>query len=338
VHHYSIPVQPTPIHFDSRWFGHHGIGRFAHELFRRVPGATALPILGAKLSPIDPLASTWAAARLRSGTYFSPGFNPPLRSPIPFVFTIHDLTHLNVASESSWLRGIYYRTVVRPGARRAGCVLTVSEHSRRDIIDWTGLAPERVTVVGNGVSERFTPDGPTHAEAEPYFLHVGRRGGNKNIEGLLKAFSMSRARSQLLLVFTGAADARTVEAARRLEVQDRVRFTGAVDDCGLAALYRGAVALVYPSTHEGFGLPVVEAMACRTAVVTSALTATAEVAGAANAVLVDPSSVDELSAAMDRLAQDPTWRDQIAGRGPARARQYSWDLVAQRVSAALADV
>lgn len=328
-------MQPT-IHFDTRWFGNHGIGRFAREIFQRLPGAAPLRIAGPKLSPIDPIACTWALAGLREGRYFSPGFNPPLASPIPFVFTIHDLIHLKVPGESSMLRRLYYETVVRPGVRTARCVLTVSEHSRRDILEWSGAAEDHVRVVGNGVGEAFVPQGPAHAPGYPYFLHVGRRASHKNVARLVEAFGQLRARNGHLLLFTGAPDDVTMQQVRAARLEDAVAFVGEPDDVALAALYRGATALVFPSTYEGFGLPVVESMACGTPVVTSAGTSLAEVAGIGNALLVDPAQTESITAAMREVLDDATLRATLRERGLVRSGQFQWDSVAERVRAALA--
>lgn len=291
--------------------------------------------MGRKLSPIDPLASTIALAGKQHGIYFSPGFNPPLRSSIPVVFTIHDLIHVRVPAESTALRRLYYAHVVRPAAQRAARILTVSEYSRRDICEWAGLPPDQVVVVGNGVSSAFHPDGPRHTGPEPYFLHVGRRAGHKNIVRLLEAFSRGRYPQAMRMRFTGLPDRTTVSVVERLGLRTRVDFLGQLSDTALASHYRSAMALVFPSIYEGFGLPIVEAMACGTPVVTSSTTATAEVAGPGNAVLVDPGSTEALAAAMERIASDAQLRSDLAQRGPRRAMEFSWERVASRTLEAL---
>jgi glycosyltransferase involved in cell wall biosynthesis len=321
-----------PIHFDNRWNGPHGIGRFSAELEARLPGVRPLRIPTAKLSPLDPLATTWAACRLRDGIYFSPGFNAPLRSRVPLVFTIHDLTHLYVPGESTAVRRAYYRLVVRPAALRAHRILTGSEFSRCELLEWTGLPPQRVVVVGHGVSAAFHPG---DAGARDYFLHVGRRGANKNIGRLVAAYAASKARSGLRLVFTGQADTQTTALAELHGVRDRVSFAGNVSDEELAGLYRGARALVFPSVREGFGLPIIEAMACGTPVITADATSTGEAAGPGNALLVDPLEVDAIAAAMDRIAEDEALARELAMRGRARAAEFTWDAVAGRTRGAL---
>jgi glycosyltransferase involved in cell wall biosynthesis len=327
-------MQP-PIYFDPRWNGQHGIGRFSSELQARLPGIVPLRIIGPKLSPIDPLASTLALAGRKDGCFLSPGFNPPLRSPIPFAFTIHDLVHLRVPQETSALRRLYYASVVRPATRRAWRVLTVSEYSRRDIIDWSGLPAEAVRVVGNGVSPVFVPGPGGRAEREPYLLHVGRRAGHKNVGNLLRAFSISQAARELRLVFTGLPDAETQAAAAKCGVLQRVHFSGPVDDAALLRLYQRSLGLVFPSLHEGFGLPIVEAMATGTPVITSNVTSMPEVAGAGNALLADPRDPAALAEAMDRLAADAALWQSLATRGVARAQAFSWERVAARVGDAL---
>ena len=324
----------SPIYFDTRWGGNHGIGRFAAELQTRLPHVQPLSIIGPKLSLFDPLASSLAVARKREGCYFSPGFNPPLISPIPVVFTIHDLIHLKVPSESTALRRLYYATVVWPAARSAWRVLTVSEHSRRDIIEWARIPESSVQVVGNGVSPAFFPAQCINPRP-PYLLHVGRRAGHKNINGLLDAFAASRARFDLRLMFTGTPDRPTLARAVTLGIASKIDFSGDMTDETLADLYRGATALIFPSFYEGFGLPIIEAMACGTPVITSNTTSLAEVAGRANALLVNPVDIEELATAIDVIVTDSELRLILSKRGIDRSRAFTWGNVAARVTHAL---
>jgi len=325
------------IHYDPRWSGPHGIGRFADEVIARLPDAHPLSLPVRKLSPLDPVATALAALRLRDGVYFTPGFNPPPRSHVPVVFCIHDLIHLRFPAESTPVRRAYYALVVAPAAQRAARILTVSEFSRREILEWSGLPEERVTVVGNGVAAAFTPDGPRHDPGYPYFLFVGRREPHKNVPGLLAAFAASRARRYARLVFTGDPDGKTLDLARRLGIESQVVFAGTLDDPQLAAHYRGAIALAMPSFYEGFGIPIIEAMACGTPVLASNVTAMPETAGEGNALLVDPSSAETIAAGLDRLQDDTEERSKRQQRGRARAAQFSWDRVGAAVGNTLAE-
>lgn len=332
------PATGQTVFYDPRWFGQHGIGRFAAEVTARLPRAIPLQIHGKRLALWDPAMLSLALAGKTSGIYFSPGFNPPLRSPIPISFTIHDLIHLHVPEESSTLRRLFYRCVVLPAARRACTIFTVSEFTKERILEWSGIPADRVTVVGNGRSPAFTPEGPRHSLGRPYFLHVGRRVAHKNIPRLLQAFRDSRVSRNACLLFTGEKDEITAKCIDRLGIHDSVRFTGPLSDEALAAVYRGAIALLFPSLYEGFGLPIIEAMACGTPVLTSNVTAMPEVAGTHASVLISPYDTEEISHAIDRLAHDACFRSQLISNGLDRSAIFSWDATARYISMALASI
>ena len=326
------------VFYDPRWLGQHGIGRFAAEVTARLPGAIPLQIRCKRLAPWDPAMLSLALARKTSGIYFSPGFNPPLRSPIPFSFTVHDLIHLHVPEESSALRRLFYLSIVLPAARRAHTVFTVSEFTKDRILEWSGIAPEKVSVVGNGLSPAFTPEGRRHNSGRPYFLHVGRRVAHKNIPRLLQAFRDSRAGSDACLLFTGEEDEASAKCIDRLRMRNSVRFTGPLSDEELAAHYRGAVALLFPSLYEGFGLPIIEAMACGTPVLTSNVTAMPEITGTHAAVLVAPCNTDEISHGIDQIAHNESLRSRLIANGLARSLNFAWDQTARRISARIASI
>jgi glycosyltransferase involved in cell wall biosynthesis len=319
------------IHYDPRWSGPHGIGRFSDEVVSRLGAVRPLDIGARKLSPLDPIATALAVGRLRSGAYFSPSFNAPVRCPVPFAFCIFDLIHLRFAQESSMARRAYYRLVVKPASRHAVRVFTISTHSRQTILEWSGLPEDRVRSVSCGVGRHFVAEGPRHAPGYPYFLFVGRREPHKNVPQLLQAFAAARCRSEFRLVFAGPSDPVTESAARRLKISAQVVFSPALDDETLAAYYRGAAALAFPSLYEGFGLPIAEAMACGAPVITSTVTAMPETAGEGNALLVDPLRVDAITDAMDRIAGEGGLRSLLRERGLARARAFSWDEVARPI-------
>lgn len=321
-----------PIYYDPRWFGQHGIGRFAQEVIARIPNSHPLAIVGPKLSPIDPLTVAAALLGKNAGCYFSPGFNPPLASPIPFAFTIHDLIHIKVPEESSPLRRLYYASVVRPAARRAAVVFTVSNYSKRDILEWANIPEEKVIVTGNAPAQTFQPEGPCHTPGYPYFLHVGRRTSHKNIDRLLGAFAATSISKSAKLVFTGHPDAATQKLISECNLNGHVKFTGPIDDGKLAEYYRGATALVFPSLYEGFGLPIIEAMACGTPVITSNVSAMVEIAGDGNALLVDPHDTDALSRLIDKIAFSGHIRTELGMAGIARAHLFSWDSIASTIA------
>jgi glycosyltransferase involved in cell wall biosynthesis len=315
------------IHLDTRWCGEHGIGRFSAELVKRLPH-TLLDVRGRPMSPLDPFRLSWM--NFPDGALFlSPGYNAPLYSKTPYIFTIHDLNHIDRPENSSFFKNLYYRLVLSRLCHRASAILTVSEFSKKRIIDFFGVNPERVVNVGNGVDESFTFEGEVYSINTDYILCVSNRRGHKNEFRLLAAFANADLPKNLKLLFTGEATQLIISNALSLGISDRIVFTGKVSENDLASLYRGAVFMVFPSLYEGFGLPIVEAFASGTPVITSNVTAMPETAGEA-ALLVNPLDVKSISSAMSRLYASPELRMELRARGKARARYFSWDQVAER--------
>lgn len=328
-------MEHSHIAFDSRWIGQHGIGRFTTELQDRLNFTCLFDDPGHPASFSSSLRlGRWLAGSGARALY-SPGYIPPSGSRLPFVFTIHDLNHIDVEHNSSTLKRLYYQLIIRPAIHRAEQVLTVSEFSRRRIVEWAGCDPERVTVVGNGVSDIF------HAEVIPmepgyaYFFCCSNRKGHKNEKRLVQAFKLSGLHRDCKLVFTGTADSALQQLILREGLQDQVLFTGHVRESELASWYRGAIATVFPSLYEGFGLPVAESMACGTPVITSEVSSMPEVGGDA-ALYIDPHDSDSISMAMLAVAGNTELSTQLCHRGMAQARNFTWDRTASLVGDVLA--
>ncbi len=283
------------------------------------------------LHPLEPIWLSWQIARRDPDVYFSPGFNPPLWSTAPFVFMIHDLIHLRFARDYGFRQRAYYETVVRPAARRASAVLTVSEFSRGEILDWSGAPASKVKVVKAGVAKVFSPEVKPLSLPYTYFLYVGNRKSHKNVPRLLEAFALASPGPGIRLIFSGNSDSETAGLAGRLGLGGRVVFFGPVTDAALPRLYRGATALVFPSLSEGFGLPPLEAMACGTPVITSNVSSLPEVVGDAG-LMVDPFDVEALAKAMRRVLAEEELRAGMSARGIERARLFSWDRTTAQVS------
>jgi glycosyltransferase involved in cell wall biosynthesis len=320
---------------DGRWTGPHGIGRFAGEVLSRLPGHTQLENGPRVFSPADSFWLTYQIFTKRPRVFFSPGFNPPLLCPAPLVFTIHDLIQIQVPEVSTLDKLLYYRAILRPAARRAYRVLTVSNFCRNEIVEWCGLPADRVVNVGNGVGHVFHPVGPRYEPGFPYMFYVGSQRRHKNLRRLTQAFrKIDYPNLHLLITGSGTPEFRAyLDGAG---VTDRVRFLGCVTDEKLAAIYRGAILLVLPSVSEGFGLPPLEAMACGTPVVVSRCTAPPEVVGNAG-ILVDPFDIEDLRAGLERVLGDTGLRSTLCRLGLQRSKQFSWDRVAERVRAVLED-
>jgi glycosyltransferase involved in cell wall biosynthesis len=328
-------VAPAPLLIlsDARWKGIHGIGRFASEVLRRLPKHTQLANGPKPLSIADPLWLTSQVMARRPSVFFSPGFNPPPLCFFPFVFTIHDLIQLQVPDVATPHKRFYYQLIVKPASHRAFRVLTVSEYSRVQILEWSGLPEERVVNVGNGVDLPFVPEGQRYQPGFPYVLYVGNFRPHKNLHRLMLAFRRLDYPG-LCLLLVGTPNSQMTACIRELGLQHRAAFLNTPSDHDLACVYRGATLLVLPSLIEGFGLPALEAMACGTPVVVSRNTALPEVVGEAG-LFVDPLDVQDMKQAIARVLGDRELRGTLAKLGLQRAQRFSWDGVAAKVRAVL---
>jgi len=317
------------IYADQRWIGNHGIGRFARNVLPALR-YTPIPLGGRPAAPLDAWRLSRALRNLtRDDLFFSPGYNAPLFCPSGFIFTIHDLSHIYCAENSSPLIRLYYATVGKRACHRAAAVLTVSEFTRSQIVEWSGIASDRVINVSCGVDASYRPEGDTFRFPFPYLLCVSNRKPHKNESRLIAAFAKAKVHAMHLL-FSGEASPEIMKSIEQQRVKDRVHFTGIVPEENLPGLYRGANALVFPSLYEGFGLPVLEAMACGLPVVTSNVTAMPEVASDA-ALLVDPTSLDQIEDSIEQIVNDNSLRSCLRQKGLARAAQFSWSETSDRI-------
>jgi glycosyltransferase involved in cell wall biosynthesis len=267
---------------------------------------------------------------------------PPLL-PCPAVVTVHDLAWLH-HPETYERDDLEMQRLAIRSAGRAARVIAVSEATAADL-QAARFDPKRITVIHLGVSASFRPDGPTispHAFpgagrlAGGYLLYNGTLRARKNLRRLLKAYHQVCAEVPAPpLVLAGKMTAYGEELssqARGMGIADQVVFPGYVPDELLPALYRGATILVYPSLYEGFGLQILEAMACGTPVITSNTSSMPEVAGDA-ALLVDPGSVPEIAAGLKQMLTDQQLRRSLSQRGLARSRQFTWERTARETAA-----
>jgi glycosyltransferase involved in cell wall biosynthesis len=259
------------------------------------------------------------AAKARVDVLHCTIFRAPPRSRVPTLLTVHDLAVLRHPEVFPLWTRLYGRTALRPTIRAADRVVAVSEFSKREVVELAGVDPERVDVVPNALEPVFRADGDA-AEGD-YVLAVGTLEPRKNLARVVQA--AGRAGAELRLVGApGWGDAGIAGS--------HVTWLGRIDDEELAAAYRGARSLVFPSLYEGFGIPALEAMACGTPVVTSAGSAMAEVAGDA-AVLVDPLDVASIAAGIEAADRR---RDELVPLGLERARHYTWGRTVEAAVAA----
>jgi len=267
----------------------------------------------------------------------------PVVSPVPTVVTIHDMSLRLYPRYHPMRRVLLNRPLVDLAARRADAIVTVSETAKRDIVRLYRLDPDRVHVVYEAAAPAFRrvtdPAELDRVRAKYGFrdrviLYVGTIEPRKNLPTLVEAFARGRRRGDLdhQLVCVGPYGwlSRDLdERIRRANVADAIAFTGYVPFDDLPAIYSLAEMFVYPSMYEGFGLPVVEAMACGVPVITGRAAALAEVGGEA-AAHVDRIDADGLAEAMATLAADPERRRDLAARGLERSQRFSWERAAQQ--------
>ncbi|HYU23993.1 MAG TPA: glycosyltransferase family 1 protein [Thermoanaerobaculia bacterium] len=314
------------IGIDARKISDYGIGTYIRgllgalaatgddELIAFAPAGAALPDGVARVVVDAPhyslrelVAVGRAADRAHLDLFHAPHYVVPFTG-VPVVVTIHDLIHLTWPPKNP-LAPFYARAMLGRAVRKARRVLTVSEASKRAIVETLLVSPDDVVVTPNGIDERFFASGPYPLSAIRYFLFVGNDKPHKNL-GVLKA-AVARLRGVRLVIAGGA---------------------NFVSGDELAALYRGAIALVMPSAEEGFGLPAAEAMACGTAVITSRAAALVEITG--DAALHVDAEPRALAAAMQRLVDDGDLRRALSIRGRERARTMTWTRCAELTRAA----
>jgi glycosyltransferase involved in cell wall biosynthesis len=353
---------------DARVATHHfpGIGRVALELGRAmarlaaasgdevkflVPpglsrGAGRLPegqTIECDTSPFSPAQHVTVPRLLeRAGAdvYHSLFYLMPWRPGRPTVLTCMDAIPLvRPETQPAWKRAAF-ALAHRVALARADQVIAISESTRRDLGACLGADVTRVRVVAHGADDRFEPPAPGVLAAlrerlalpRPYLLYVGSNKPHKNLVRLVAAFArIAVARPGLDLVVAGPWDARYPETraeAATLGLGERVRFLGPVADLDLPVLLGGAIGFAFPSLHEGFGLPVLEAMRTGTAVVASATSSLPEVVGDAG-LLVDPLDVEAIAAGLARLTDDEALRAELSRRGRERALGFTWERAAR---------
>lgn len=312
------------------------------------PGEPRTP-LAPRANVLDPaaagqLSAEWAAA-LTSGLapgapdlVHSTSFQAPRLRNSKLVVTIYDLTFWTLPQFTTERIRLDCQRGVLDALAHADGLLFISEHARQEFFR---LLPDfarrtKLPTAVTPLASRWQPTA-TPAGNGDYWLAVGSREPRKNLQQLLRAYSdyAAQVATPLPLWVAGGTgwNHATVDAAlAHLEAQGRVRRLGYVPDAQLPALYRGARGLVFPSWHEGFGLPVVEAMAWGCPVICSGTSSLPEVTGDA-ALLIDPARADQIAAAMTRLHREPALGHELAGRGLAQARRFSWEQTAKQTLA-----
>lgn len=306
--------------FDARWFGEHGIGRFAKEI-RKID----LDIKDIKFpwKPTNPFDTLLVSIYLmfNKGLYFSPGYNAPFFFQNRCIITVHDLNHIDIPYNTSRLKKIYYELVLKRACKKSHCILTVSEFSKKRILEWSKRDANDIYVVGNGVSSEFFEI--KNILKERQILIVGNRKAHKNESLALRAISESSIPDTVKIIFTGNESPELKSIIEKHNLNSRVIFKGLLSNQDLASEYRKSLFLLFPSLYEGFGLPVIESMACATPVIASNTTSLPEVSGEA-ALLVNPTDIQDIKRKIENLYSDQSLRAELSEKGLLNAQRYSW--------------
>ena len=282
-----------------------------------------------------------AVRRFGLDVLHAPAYVVPLVSTCPSVVTFHDLSFYLMPDAFNLQNRLYLQFFSRLAARRARRFIAVSEATRQDLVRLLGVDPARIDVVYNGVDERFQPEADPERVArfraarslpEQFILYLGTLEPRKNIPVLLRAYAAARRRGvSAPLVLAGGRGWRDQLIAPLIEelgISDAVRLVGFVPMDEQALWYNAATLFAFPSRYEGFGFPVLEAMACGTPVIASNRSALPEIVGDAG-VLVDPDDPERLAEALVSLLHDDARREDLARRGRQRAERFTWDKAAR---------
>jgi glycosyltransferase involved in cell wall biosynthesis len=366
------------IAIDVRKFHDFGIGTYVQNLVKHLPridqdndyfalcrseDEQAIQELSPTLTPVRVGASNYSVSehigipaklrRLGADLFHSPHYVLPFFTPCPSVVTVHDVIHLIFPQYlPSRMATHYARFMIKRALDKAALVLTVSASSKRDLLTFFDVNPEKIVVIPNGIDRAMKAEIPEEElglTKERYqisgrtVLFAGNIKPHKNLERLFAAFAKVREDTEfedLTLIVVGDELSKYPSLRRavaRHKLRGSVRFFGFVPEPTLVALYKIADVFAFPSLYEGFGLPPLEAMANGTPVVTSNISSLPEVVGDA-ALTVDPYNVDDIARAISRLLKEQDLRDQMIRSGQERAGQFSWSRSVSQVHRAYQQV
>jgi len=268
----------------------------------------------------------------------------PITTNCPLIVTIHDLIHEHYGFIPLHHR-LFFNAIIKFSIERSKTVITVSQYVRQDIINRYDISPEKICAIHIGVDHQFANFSSSNIEifkirkglSEPFILFLGTIEIRKNIEGLLKSYARWYKREKKIPVLVigggmGWQHQKIVQLVEKFGLENMVVFTGYIPQEELPYWYNAATFFVLPSLFEGFGIPILESMACGTPVITSNVTSMPEVAGDA-AILVDPTNIEMLAHAMQLVANNPDLRQAMREKGFQQAAKFSWQKTAQETVA-----
>lgn len=353
------------ITIDARMINHTGIGRYVSNLLKNLKEVkgienhkfsmlavdeipekefTQFKINSKIFSLNEQLELPVKIARSHIDLLHSPQFNIPLLSRTPQVTTIHDCAYDRFPEEfTSYKAKAYYKFMFPMALQKSKRIIAVSESTKRDLIEFYKITPEKISVIYEGVDNKFFQIGSDEDInilrnelniSGDFALYVGLSRPRKNLERSLRAFAkiLPSLKDSVKFVLAGKVDNRFLDVkklAEQLNIDHCVVQLGFVPDDRLLLLYKAAAFLMLPSLYEGFGLPVLESMASGTPVITSNISSLPEVAGDA-AILVNPYNVDEIAQAMYDLFTNTSLRETLRHKGRERAQKFTWKICAEK--------
>ena len=331
-------MQAVDIFVDARWPEGTGIGRMYRSYVNRAPieaRVVELEIASKIGSPFSTLAVSRSLQAQRKKVlgqsrkaFWNPGFVPAFPGLMRSVVTVHDLIHLHYYSKAHIA---YYNYVFKPLYRKCDAILCVSEFTRNEFLEWSGVDGDKVFVIPNGIEPNFSQLGGAVSTDRPYVFYAGNRRNYKNVPLLVKAFfsaGLHRAGYDILL--TGTPDPGLMDLALAAGGDQNLKFLGFLADDQLVSYYKGSSLVAFLSDYEGFGLPVLEAMACSVPLLLANRTSLPEVAGQ-GAFYVDPQDFDSVVEGIKSACLDSHVRAAIVEHYPARLAMYSIDESAARL-------
>jgi glycosyltransferase involved in cell wall biosynthesis len=314
---------------DARWDGDTGIGRVYREIEKRTPSRIKIQKVTDNFSLGHPLSPLLLAKQVKDhhcDVFWSPSFMPPFQPKVPAVITVHDVLHLYFYSKA---HAFYMRYFLAPLFKKLSTVITVSEFTKKLLLDELGLSEHLVTVVYNGVDDSFFANDFSLKLDRPYVLYVGNRRSYKNLERMMEAFAKASISRDTVFAISGDPSEHLEKKIAKIGLKDRVYFLGHIDEKSLPGVYKGASALFYMSLMEGFGLPVIEAMASGTPVVTSNTSSLSEISAGA-AALCDPYNIEGMATKLELVLNDINYRAELQEKGFRNAKRFSWENTARQ--------
>ena len=339
---------------DARKLGDYGIGTYIQEIFSgliaakdcscralvlrgrgnlELPEGQLISCRSANYQPMEQLEIPWKLKGSSHIPFFSPHYLFPYFIRNPLIITIHDLIHFKFPHFFKPQGKVRIaERFIRSARKRASLILTVSEKTKTDLCHMFPFDPQQTPVIHNGFSDIFFEHPPLDSKPErPYILHIGNHKPHKNLDLLLEVFEdFSRENTEIDLVLAGTTPGTELrDRLTGLGISERVITPGYLSQKQLIEWIDGCLFFVFPSLYEGFGLPPLEAMSRRKAVLSSGRGSLSEILGAA-AFYIDPSDHHSLLLGMRQLAGDPSLRNQLENLGHEHSRQFTWSRAVEQ--------